>query len=104
MYKNCEKLYISVIICIEIIHVIRDMYKNPIINTPLLEQICSRIRDIQTSVRRHQVKIQNPTTKQIIYTRPIGYENIVRLLTNLEHFINEDNGLQPQRNNGTWIA
>ncbi len=28
MYKNCEKLYISAIICIEIIHVIRDMYKN----------------------------------------------------------------------------
>ena len=72
-----------------------SMRNRPIINTPLLEQICSRIRDIQTSVRRHQVKIQNPTTKQIIYTPPIGYENIVRLLTNLEHFINEDNGLQP---------
>ena len=28
MYKNCEKLYISAIICIEIIHVLRDMYKN----------------------------------------------------------------------------
>ena len=72
-----------------------SMRDRPIINTPLLEQICSRIRDIQTSVRRHLVKIQNPTTKQIIYTPPIGYENIVRLLTNLEHFINENNGLQP---------
>ena len=72
-----------------------SMRARPIINTPLLEQICSRIRDIQTSVRRHLVKIQNPTTKQIIYTPPIGYENIVRLLTNLEHFINENNGLEP---------
>ena len=72
-----------------------SMRNRPIINTPLLEQICSRIRDIQTSVRMHEVKIQNPTTKQIIYTPPIGYENLIRLLTNLEHFINEDNGLEP---------
>ncbi len=72
-----------------------SMRGRPIINTPLLEQICSRIRDIQTSVRTHEVKIQNPITKQIIYTPPVGYENIVGLLTNLEHFINEDNGLQP---------
>ena len=72
-----------------------SMRNRPIINTPLLEQICSRIRDIQTNVRTHEVKIQNPTTKQIIYTLPTGHENIVRLLNNLERFINEDNGLQP---------
>ena len=28
MYKNCEKIYISVIICIENIHILCDMYKN----------------------------------------------------------------------------
>ena len=28
MYKNYEKLYISVIICIEIMYVVCDMYKN----------------------------------------------------------------------------
>ena len=72
-----------------------SMRNRPIINTPLLEQICSRMRDVQTNVRTYEVKIQNPTTKQIIYTPPTGYQNIVRLLTNLEHFINEDNGLQP---------
>lgn len=71
------------------------MRNRPIINTPLLEQICTRIRDIQTGVRTHEVKIQNPITKQVIYTPPTGYTNIVRLLTNLEHFINENNGLQP---------
>ncbi len=71
------------------------MRNRPIINTPLLEQICTRIRDIQTGVRTHEVKIQNPITKQVIYTPPTGYRNIVRLLTNLEHFINENNGLQP---------
>ena len=72
-----------------------SMRNRPIINTSLLEQICSRIREIQTSVRRHEVKIENATTKEVIYTPPTGYENIVRLLTNLEHFINDDNGLQP---------
>ncbi len=72
-----------------------SMRNRDIINTPLLEHICSRIRDIQTSVRQDRVKIQNAVTKETIYTPPTGYENIIRLLTNLEHFINEDNGLQP---------
>ena len=70
--------------------------ERPILNTPLFEQICSRIRDIDVSVRRYEVKIQNPITKQVIYTPPIGHENIIRLLTNLENFINDQNdGLQP---------
>ena len=72
-----------------------SMHNRHIINTPLLEQICSRIRDIQTTVRRHEVKIKNATTEEVIYTPPTGHENIIRLLTNLEHFINDDNGLQP---------
>ncbi len=72
-----------------------SMRNRPIINTTLLEQICSRIREIQMGVRKHEVKIQNATTKKVIYTPPTGYENIMRLLTNLEHFINDDNGLQP---------
>lgn len=72
-----------------------SMQGRPIINTSLLEQICSRIREIQTSVRNHEVKIQNAITKEVIYTPPMGSENIIRLLTNLEQFINEDNGLQP---------
>lgn len=72
-----------------------SMRDRPIINTSLLEQICSRIREIQTSVRNHEVKIQNAITKEVIYTPPMGNENIIRLLTNLEQFINENNGLQP---------
>lgn len=72
-----------------------NMRERPIINTSLLEQICSRIREIQTSVRKHEVKIQNAITSEVIYTPPNGYETIIKLLTNLEHFINEDNGVQP---------
>ena len=74
---------------------IDNMRDRPVIHTPLLEQICSRIRDVQTRVRTHEVKIQNLTTRQTLYTPPTGYENIVRLLTNLENFINGDNRLQP---------
>ncbi len=51
-----------------------SMRNRGIINTPLLEQICSRIRDIQTNVRRHEVKIKNATTSEIIYTPPTGNE------------------------------
>lgn len=75
---------------------VENLRDRPIMNTPLFEQICSRIRDVKMNVRRHEVKIQNPNTKQIIYTPPTGYENIIRLLTNLEHFINDkDDGIQP---------
>ena len=72
-----------------------SMRNRGIINIPLLEQICTRIRHIQTSVRQDKVKIQNTVTKEVIYTPPTGSDNIMRLLTNLEHFINDDNGLQP---------
>ena len=47
-------------------------------------------------VRRFPVKISNPTTQEVIYTPPAGYENLIGLLTNLEHFINDNRDeLQP---------
>ena len=69
---------------------VRSLRVRPILNVPLFAQICTRLRDVETSVRKSEVKIQNPTAKQVIYTPPTGYENLIRLLTNLEHFINDD--------------
>ena len=75
---------------------VSSLRERPILNTPLFERICSRIRDVEMRVRKSQVTISNPTTQEVIYTPPTGYENLIRFLTNLEHFIN-DNGdeLQP---------
>ncbi len=67
------------------------LHDRPILNVPLFERICSRIRDVEASVRRSEVVIINPTTQQVIYTPPTGHENLVSLLTNFERFIN-DNG------------
>ena len=69
---------------------VTSLHARPILNVPLFEQVCTRLRDVEASVRRYEVKIQNPTTKQVIYTPPTGYETLIRLLTNLEHFINDD--------------
>ncbi len=67
-----------------------------ILNTPLLERICSNIRGVEMPVRRSQVRIVNPITRELIYTPPTGYEKLIRLLTNLEHFINDNSDeLQP---------
>ena len=66
------------------------------LNTPLFERICSRIRNVETNVRRSEVKIKDTSVQQVIYTPPTGYENLIRLLTNLEHFINGNGDeLQP---------
>ena len=73
-----------------------NMRDRPIINTPLFEQICTRVLDVQMDVRKYDVKIQNPTTNEIIYTPPTGYDNIIKLLNNLEHFINDErDGIEP---------
>ena len=65
------------------------------LNISLFEQICSRICDAKMHVREDGVVIVNDSTQQVIYTPPKGYENIIRLLTNLEQFINDDrNGFQ----------
>lgn len=75
---------------------VSSLRERPVLNTPLFERICSRIRDVEMRVRKSQVTIINPTTQEVIYTPPTEYDNLIRLLTNLEHFIN-DNGdeLQP---------
>lgn len=75
---------------------VSSLRERPILNTPLFERICTRIRDVEMRVRKSQVTIINPTTQEVIYTPPTEYENIIRLLTNLEHFINDNaDELQP---------
>ena len=56
----------------------------------LFEQICSRLLNVEASVRKSPVAIINRATQQRIYTPPTGHGNLIRLLTNLEHFINDD--------------
>ena len=66
------------------------------LNIQLFEQICSRILDEKMKVRNNAVVIENRATQQLIYRPPTGYENLIRLLTNLERFINDKaDGFQP---------
>ena len=55
----------------------------------LFEQICSRILDKKMNVRSGPVVIENRATQELIYRPPTGYGNLIRLLTNLERFIND---------------
>ncbi len=62
----------------------------------LFEQICSRILDEEMKVRNGPVVIENRATQELIYRPPIGYGNLIRLLTNLERFINDKtDGFEP---------
>ena len=70
---------------------VNRLHEQTPLNRPLFEQICSCICDAKMHIRDDGVMIINDITQEVIYTSPKGYENIVRLLTNLEHFINDDN-------------
>ena len=62
----------------------------------LFEQVCSRILDEKMNVRNGPVVIENRATQELIYRPPTGYGNLIRLLINLERFINDDtDGFQP---------
>ena len=75
---------------------VSSLRTRPILNVPLFERICSRIHDVEMRVRRDPVTIKDFSTQQVIYTPPTGYENLIRLLTNLEYFINNnEGGFQP---------
>lgn len=66
------------------------------LNIQLFQQICSRIFDEKMKVREHAVVIENRTTQQLIYRPPTGYGILIKLLTNLEQFINDKtDGIQP---------
>ena len=65
------------------------------INIQLFQHICSRILDEKMKVRDDTVIIENRATQQLIYRPPTGYGNLIKLLTNLERFINDtSDGIQ----------
>ena len=75
---------------------IRHIREGSTLNIQLFEQICSRILDEKMQVRSGPVVIENRATQQLIYRPPTGYGNLIRLLTNLERFINDKtDGFQP---------
>lgn len=62
----------------------------------LFENICSRIFGEKMKVRNDAVVIENRATQTLIYRPPTGYGNLIRLLTNLDRFINDKaDGLEP---------
>ena len=75
---------------------IKSLQARSTLSVRLFEQICSRILDIEMRVRTSPVTIVNRATEQVIYTPPTGHENLNKLLTNLNNFINDKHdGLQP---------
>lgn len=55
----------------------------------LFQQVCSRILDEKMNVRNESVVIENRNTQELIYRPPTGYGHLIKLLTNLERFIND---------------
>ena len=68
---------------------IRHIREGSTLNIQLFEQICSRILDEKMQVRSGTVVIENRAAQQLIYRPPTGYGNLIRLLTNLDRFIND---------------
>ena len=75
---------------------VRHIQEGSTLDIQLFEQLCSRILDEKMKVRNSAVVIENRATQQLIYRPPTGYGNLIRLLTNLERFINDRaDGYQP---------
>ena len=75
---------------------VRHIQEGSTLDIQLFEQICSRILDEKMKVRNGPVVIENRATQELIYRPPTGYGNLIRLLINLERFINDEtDGFQP---------
>ena len=75
---------------------VRSIREGSILDIQLFEHICSRIFDEKMKVRSGPVVIENRATQKLIYRPPTGYGNLIRLLTNLERFINDKtDGFEP---------
>lgn len=75
---------------------VSSIRKGSKLNIQLFQQICSRILDEKMKVRNETVVIENRATQQLIYRQPTGYGNLIKLLTNLDRFINDtSDGIQP---------
>lgn len=59
-------------------------------------EICSRIRNIEVSIRRSSgTVLSNPFTQETIYTPPTGEQVLLEKLSNWEHFLNENTDIDP---------
>lgn len=75
---------------------VRSIREGSTLDIQFFEQICSHILDEPMKVRSGPVVIENRATQELIYRPPTGYENLIRLLINLERFINDEtDGLEP---------
>ena len=69
---------------------------NPILDTQLFVDTCSKILGTPVDVRESAVYIGNPRTRYVAYTPPCGKSVLLRLLNDLLDFANETaSGLDP---------
>jgi Fic family protein len=68
----------------------------PRLTTRTAESICTRIRGVQTQVRRVPgTQIVNASTLEVIYTPPEGEALLRELLANWERYVNDEDALDP---------
>ncbi len=66
------------------------------LTTRMAEAICSRLRGVDSTVRRVPgIKLANPATKEVIYTPPEAESHLRDLLANWEVFVNAEDDLDP---------
>lgn len=73
----------------------RSLKRRPL-STRTAEEVCSRIKNVEMTVRRLPgTELKNERTGQIIYTPPVGEGALREKLANWERFIHEDAGIDP---------
>ena len=66
------------------------------LNTRSAEEICSHIKGVLMSVRKSPgTALQNDLTGSVVYTPPVGEQQLRNLLANWEHFMHQETDLDP---------
>jgi cell filamentation protein, protein adenylyltransferase len=74
---------------------VQDIAKRPL-TTRTAETVCSRIKDIDMTVRRVPgTKVVNKATGEVIYTPPEGEDRLRNMLANWEQFLHGEEQLDP---------
>lgn len=61
------------------------------LSTNIIVKIQSIVEQSEAGIRKVPgTVLRNERTKEIVYTPPVGYDEIIRLMTNLEQYINND--------------
>jgi Fic family protein len=73
----------------------RSLARHPL-STRTAEQVCSQIKGLEMTIRRVPgTALGNDKTGAVIYTPPVGEENLRTLLANWERFLHETTELDP---------